>query len=56
MARMKHLTLCAALVAAADRARYAALCATVDDHGNVGDGSPEAQAEMLRLCSALKAR
>ena len=56
MARMKHLTLCAALVAAADRARYAALCATVDDHGNVGDGSPEAQTEMLRLCSALKAK
>ncbi len=46
----------ASAAAAADRARYAALCATVDDLGNVGDGSPEAQAEMLRLCSALKAR
>ena len=38
----------------ADRRRYAELRATLDGFGNVGDGSPEAQAEMLRLCVRLK--
>ena len=36
------------------RERFVRLLATMDEFGNVGEGSPESQAEMLRLCTMLK--